>query len=271
MRCFVMQLSNTLKCFVRRALPLAGLLAAAASGEAMAGASGKSNPKEAGVWIDDTGKGAVRIEACGGNLCGRIVWLRDPLNAQGQPLRDKNNPDPAKQTRPICGLPTLGQLVPLPEGGYDGGWVYDPKVGKTYDVAITLNGPNELQVTGYKGVRFLGKTFVWTRAKAELAPCDAQPAAAAGSAAGAAPGTAKPGAAKKAAPAGAEPELPWATKPAASGAAKPGTQGAVPKPAAAAKPANAAAKPVTQPAAVKRPEGAAQLGAPKTKPAPTSP
>ena len=175
MWCIVMQAANALKMFARAWIPAVGLLAAAGLGEALAG--GGAGPREVGLWIDDTGKGAVRIEPCGNKLCGRIAWLKEPLNAEGQPRIDKNNPDPAKQSRPICGLPILGQLGPLPEGGYDGGWVYDPKVGKSYDVAIELTGPNRLQVTGYKGVRFLGKSFVWTRAASELAPCDAQSAA----------------------------------------------------------------------------------------------
>ena len=136
-------------------------------------------PRETGLWIDDTGKGAVQIEICGGSkLCGRIVWLKEPLNAQGEPLRDKNNPQPERRTRPICGLPILGELQPLPEGGFDGGWVYDPKVGKAYDVAIELVAPDKLQVTGYKGVRFLGKSFLWTRADGDLPSCDVIPASA---------------------------------------------------------------------------------------------
>ncbi len=30
-----------------------------------------------GVWIREDGAGSVRIERCGGSLCGRITWLRD--------------------------------------------------------------------------------------------------------------------------------------------------------------------------------------------------
>jgi len=138
-----------------------------------------AGPREAGVWYDDTGKGAVQIEICGGSkLCGRIVWLREPLNAQGEPLTDKNNPKEENRARPICGLPILGQLAAVPEGGYDGGWIYDPKVGKAYDVAITLVAPDKLQVTGYKGVKFLGKSFIWSRAEEGLELCETAPAAA---------------------------------------------------------------------------------------------
>lgn len=146
------------------------LMAVAASASYAAG-----TPREAGVWIDETGKGAVKIEPCGERLCGRIVWLKDLVNDQGEVLTDKHNPDPAQRTRTICGLPVLGQLQAMPEGGYDGGWVYDPKVGKSYSVAIVLSGPDDLTVTGYKGVKLLGKSFGWTRAKTELPSCAPEP------------------------------------------------------------------------------------------------
>ena len=56
-------------------------------------------------------------------------------------------------------------------GGCDEGWVYDPKVGKSYDAGNGLEGKNRLPLTGYKGVKFLGKSFTWTRAPADLQRC----------------------------------------------------------------------------------------------------
>ena len=125
-------------------------------------------PEEAGVWIDDSGDGAVKIEQCGNSLCGKIVWLKELINDEGKPLHDRHNPDASKQSRPICGLQIIGQLKQVPEGGFDQGWVYDPKEGKSYSVAIALKGPDALQVTGYLGVKFLGRTMIWTRAKTAL-------------------------------------------------------------------------------------------------------
>jgi uncharacterized protein (DUF2147 family) len=29
-----------------------------------------------GIWMDDTGQGAVEIPDCSGKLCGRVVWLK---------------------------------------------------------------------------------------------------------------------------------------------------------------------------------------------------
>lgn len=154
----------------RRALGAAAFGVASFLLPATAMAGGGSGG-ETGLWIDDTGKGAVMIEPCGSKLCGSIYWLREETNDRGQKLTDRNNPDPAKQTRPICGLPVLGNLQAMPEGGYDAGWVYDPKVGKSYSVALELANQNTLKVTGYAGIKLLGKTLIWKRAEGELPKC----------------------------------------------------------------------------------------------------
>lgn len=138
------------------------------------GAAGASPPPAGplGVWLDDTGRGAVEIKACGNNLCGHIYWLQEPLAANGQPVTDGHNPDASKRSRPVCGLQVIGNVRPLPNGTWDEGWVYDPKVGKAYDVAMALDKKDRLNVTGYKGVKFLSKNFIWTRAPADLPRCD---------------------------------------------------------------------------------------------------
>jgi|CXWK01.1.fsa_nt_gi uncharacterized protein (DUF2147 family) len=175
MRSFVMQLHRS---NLRARTPRLTVLAAGAAVLCLPVHATWAAPKEVGVWIDNSGDGAVKIEPCGDKLCGRIVWLKDPLNDKGQPKRDRYNPDESRRNRTICGLPILGELAQMPEGGFDNGWVYDPKEGKSYSVAIVANGTNQLSVTGYKGVKFLGKTFTWTRATTTLPSCEVQPASA---------------------------------------------------------------------------------------------
>lgn len=150
--------------FLRTVIAVTALgVSAAAAGAAQ---------KVTGVWIDDTGKGAVKIEVCNGSaLCGHIVWIKDPLKKNGQPLTDELNPEPSKRKRLICGLQILGGLEKISEGGFDNGWVYDPKRGAQYDVALDMLSSNKLQVTGYKGMRMFGQSFVWTRAPADLPTC----------------------------------------------------------------------------------------------------
>jgi uncharacterized protein (DUF2147 family) len=169
MRSFVMQIASPAKQF-GCALAAAAMAVALPIGSA-AHAAGPA--QELGLWYDDTGDGAIRIEPCGGGLCGKIVWLKDPLHDDGTPLIDRHNPEPSKQKRTICGLQILGELKPMQDGSFDNGWVYDPKEGKSYSLALKLMGKDELQITGYLGVKLLGKTFTWTRAKTELPSCTA--------------------------------------------------------------------------------------------------
>jgi uncharacterized protein (DUF2147 family) len=122
------------------------------------------------VWIDHTGRGAVEISPCGQGLCGRIVWLQQPLDKQGHPLRDKLNEDRRLRDRPICGLQILGDLKPMRDGSWDSGWIYDPEQGESFDVAVRLTAPDVLQVTGYKGFKFLSETFRGQRAAEVPAP-----------------------------------------------------------------------------------------------------
>lgn len=131
--------------------------------------------KELGRWYDDTGQGVVELYSCGAKICGRIVWLRDPIGKDGKPLYDGYNPDPSKRSRAICGLQILGNLTRQADGTLDEGWVYDPKQGISASAAITLEGRNRLTLTGYKGLRLLGKSFTWTRAPADLPSCEVTP------------------------------------------------------------------------------------------------
>lgn len=124
-----------------------------------------------GVWFDDKGEGAVEIAPCAGQLCGRIVWLKAPLDKAGRPLTDGNNPDARQRTRPICGLPVLGELKRQRSGIWDEGWIYDPRQGKQFSVELTLRARDALQVMGYMGVKFLSETFMWRRAPADLKRC----------------------------------------------------------------------------------------------------
>ncbi|HWV79801.1 MAG TPA: DUF2147 domain-containing protein [Hyphomicrobiaceae bacterium] len=139
-------------------------------------------PSPQGVWIDHTGRGAVEITPCvpdaapgtpqAQNLCGRIVWMKQPNDEKGQPLRDSLNKNAARRGQPICGLQIIGDVKPQPNGSWDNGWIYDPEQGSSFDLELQLRNPETLQVKGYMGVKFLSETFVWRRAK-ELPPkCD---------------------------------------------------------------------------------------------------
>lgn len=124
-----------------------------------------------GVWMNDDGQWAVEVERCGDRRCGRLVWLKSPLDQAGRPLRDGNNPDPAARQRPLCGVEIIKDLTLQNDGSWDGGSIYDPEEGKVYSVMLKSDAADRLEVRGYLGIKALGETMIWTRAPAELKQC----------------------------------------------------------------------------------------------------
>lgn len=153
-------------------LAVATGLTGAGRADAQAPAARASTPPPGpiGLWIDHTGRGAVEIAPCASELCGKIVWLKDPLDKSGKPLVDSQNSDRAKRGQPICGLQIIGGLKQQPDGSWDAGWIYDPEEGDSFDVELRLLSPGTLQVKGYKGLKFLSETFKWQRAETPPGP-----------------------------------------------------------------------------------------------------
>ncbi len=124
-----------------------------------------------GVWYAEGGAAKVGIEYCGEELCGRVLWLRSPLDEHGCPLRDRLNPDPALQTRMVEGLVILHGLAPRLDGTWVDGSIYDPASGNTYRCQLAPDGDDRLLLRGYVGIPLLGRTTTWTRVGAEQRLC----------------------------------------------------------------------------------------------------
>ncbi len=117
-----------------------------------------------GVWLSGSKKAHVEIYKQGDKFYGKIVWLRDPLDDQGKPKVDKNNPDKGKKTVPLIGLNLLKGFE-FDEDEWEDGTIYDPENGKTYSCVITLKDKNTMNVRGYIGISMIGRTEAWLRVK----------------------------------------------------------------------------------------------------------
>lgn len=117
-----------------------------------------------GVWVTADGGARVKIEKIGTKYFGKTVWLKEPLDENGNPKVDAKNPDPKLRNQPRIGLRILKDMVYDGKGIFKGGNVYDPKKGKTYCGKITMKDDNTLDLRGHLcGFGILGRTSKWTR------------------------------------------------------------------------------------------------------------
>jgi uncharacterized protein (DUF2147 family) len=115
-----------------------------------------------GTWLTEDKDAALTITNCGGQLCGRIIWLESATDQSGSLRLDQNNPDPAKQTQRICGLVVISGLKPSGPDTWDGS-VYNPQDGQTYSGNITVLSEKALEVQAYIGLPIFGRSQTWTR------------------------------------------------------------------------------------------------------------
>jgi uncharacterized protein (DUF2147 family) len=117
-----------------------------------------------GTWYTADNDSRVLITNCGGALCGKLVWLKTPIDpATGQPKLDKNNADASKQNRPLLGVPIVLGMTPSGSGVWSGN-VYNASDGKTYSGSFTMTGDNTADLKGCV-MSIICKTQTWTRAK----------------------------------------------------------------------------------------------------------
>ena len=120
-------------------------------------------PDFEGNWVtidDETGveKSIIKLYIKNDTLYGRIETLlleedQDQLctNCSGSELN-----------QPIEGLIILKGLT-LDGEQWTGGTILDPANGKEYQCTLTLEGDSELNVRGFIGFSFIGRTQRWNR------------------------------------------------------------------------------------------------------------
>ncbi len=116
-----------------------------------------------GTWYNTEKSAKIEIVKEDGEFIGKIISVTREENGEG-PFYDDNNSDPDLRSRPLKGLHILEGLR-YKKGEWDNGEIYDPESGKTYSCELKLQTPDILEVKGYIGFSFVGKTVEWTRIK----------------------------------------------------------------------------------------------------------
>ena len=118
-----------------------------------------------GQWrtVDDnTGKSRSIVELYdtgNGTINARVLRVLDP----GKPNPVCDRCEGERHDKPVVGMVIAWNL--WPKGGrLEGGSILDPDNGKVYSVRMTpVAGGEKLEVRGFLGVSWLGRTQVWLR------------------------------------------------------------------------------------------------------------
>jgi uncharacterized protein (DUF2147 family) len=119
--------------------------------------------KLVGLWLPSNEKARVKIEKIGDKYYGRIVWLKEPKDEDGNEKVDKNNPDESMRSVKLLGYRILKDFVYKGKNKWEDGTIYDPENGSTYNCTIVLSDDNTIDVRGYIGVSMFGRTDTWKR------------------------------------------------------------------------------------------------------------
>jgi uncharacterized protein (DUF2147 family) len=120
-----------------------------------------------GIWRKaDQGErpGKIEVYRCGSGrryICAKIVWLQDPNDSNGRPLRDVRNENPSLRGRAIMGLPIIRGMAPVGANQWKGN-IYNPEDGNTYSATLTLVSRNQINLKGCKAWLLCGER-TWLR------------------------------------------------------------------------------------------------------------
>ena len=125
----------------------------------------QKNSDVTGEWYNAEKDAIITIFEENSTLSGKITWMLNPNDENGNPKKDPLNPNKDLRDRDRLGLVMMTNFAYQKDNVWDGGTLYDPKTGKTYSGMLTLKDKDILNLRGYVGIALLGRTSTWTRAK----------------------------------------------------------------------------------------------------------
>ena len=123
-------------------------------------------PSPEGIWYTKGEESIIKVHPCADGaepLCGTLVWLKEPTEADGSPKIDKLNKDLAKKGKPMVGLDIL--LNMKPDEDHYKGKAYNPDDGKFYDITFKVKEDSESADLRGCILGFLCQTETFVRAK----------------------------------------------------------------------------------------------------------
>ena len=116
-----------------------------------------------GTWRTADGEGLITIRNSDAGPVGKIAGSRLGPELRQPERKDDLNPDPALRDRPLLGMVIMAGFEEDGESRWKEGYIYDPNNGKSYKCKLKLVDADTLEVRGYIGVSWLGRTETWVR------------------------------------------------------------------------------------------------------------
>ena len=124
----------------------------------------QTNADVVGQWYNAEKDAVITLFEDGQTVSGKITWMKFPNDKNGNPKTDPLNPDEKLRTRVRIGMIMMSGFSHIAGKVWDNGNLYDPKKGKTYSGMMTLKDANTLNLRGYIGFSFIGRSSsTWTR------------------------------------------------------------------------------------------------------------
>ena len=123
----------------------------------------QNNADIVGEWYSAGKGGIITLFEENETISGKITWLQFPNDENGNPKTDPLNPDEKLKSRARMGMVMMTGFAYDEDNVWDDGELYDPKKGKTYSGMMTLKDKNTIDLRGYIGFSFIGRSSTWTR------------------------------------------------------------------------------------------------------------
>lgn len=117
-----------------------------------------------GSWVTEENKSIVKIFEKDNKYYGKIIWLKEPNDDQGNEKTDKENPIEKLRSRKLIDMVIMFDFA-FDGEKWDNGKVYDPKNGNTYSGTLRMRTDDIIDLRGYVGISLIGRTSSWIRYK----------------------------------------------------------------------------------------------------------
>ena len=123
----------------------------------------QTNADIVGEWYNAEKDAVITLFEENESVSGKITWMQFPNDDNGNPKTDPLNPDENLKSRARMGMVMMSGFAYDSDSVWDDGELYDPKKGKTYSGMMTLKDKNTIDLRGYIGFSFIGRSSTWTR------------------------------------------------------------------------------------------------------------